>query len=234
MEVVGDEFFDGALGVVVSGLLETLGEGLNEWQHGLFVVAWFDAEVFDAVVDDALGGLEVAGDGGGVAAMFFEGVDKNFAFVAFDHLFEVGAVFGDETGAGFVAGLQGGGKVEAVNDAVGGGENGAFDTVFEFADVAGPVVGHDHVDGAGGDALHLFSVEFGVFLEEVVGEKKDVGFTFAEWGEEDGEDVEAVEEVFTEDFVGHAFFKVTAGGSNDADVDGDGFVAADAFEGFFL
>ena len=67
MEVVGDEFFDGALGVVVSGLLEALGEGLNEWQHGLFVVAWFDAEVFDAVVDDALGGLEVAGDGGGVA-----------------------------------------------------------------------------------------------------------------------------------------------------------------------
>ena len=34
VEVMGDELFDGALGVVVSVLLKTIGEGLNEWQHG--------------------------------------------------------------------------------------------------------------------------------------------------------------------------------------------------------
>ena len=93
-----------------------------------------------------------------------------------------------------------------MDDSVRGGEHRAFDAVFEFADVAGPVVGHNHVDGAGGDAFHVLAVEFSIFLKEVIGEKQGIGFAFAERREENGEDVEAVEEVFAERFIGHAFF----------------------------
>ena len=53
-------------------------------------------------------------------------------------------------------------------------------------------------------------------------------------GEKNREDVEAVEEVFSEGVGCHAFFKVPTSGGNHADVDADGFVTADAFKCFFL
>ena len=68
----------------------------------------------------------------------------------------------------------------------------------------------------------------------MVCEFEDVGASFSERGDVDGEDVEAVVEVLAELVGFDEFFEVSAGCGDDSDVDFDGFDAADAFEFAFL
>ena len=66
------------------------------------------------------------------------------------------------------------------------------------------------------------------------GQKGDVFAAFAEGGDLDGEDVQAVVEVFAEAAGGDFFFEVAVGGADDADVGAAGAVFADAFIEPFL
>jgi len=52
------------------------------------------------------------------------------------------------------------------------------------------------------------------------------GFAFAERGDGNGEDVQPVVKIFTEQAVKNKGFKAAVGGGNDADIDLDGFGAA--------
>ena len=186
--------------------------------------------MFDLVSDDSRGGGEVACGGGDVAVLAFEGVDDEVAFVE-GYSFVKGA---GADGVGGVGGLEGGGQVVALDDAFVSEEDGAFDAVFEFADVAGPMVGDHHVDGGGGDASDGFVEFFGVLFDEEVGEEEDVVFAVAQRGEVDGEDVEAVVEVLSEVAFADGGFEVSVGGADDADGGFSCFVGAEAFEFAFL
>ena len=71
-------------------------------------------------------------------------------------------------------------------------------------------------------------------LEEFVDEKRDVFLAVAQRRDKEGDDVEAIEEVFAEVAAGDLFFEVLVGGGDDADVDVDGVAGADGVEALFV
>jgi len=74
----------------------------------------------------------------------------------------------------------------------------------------------------------------GEALHELAGEVRDILHAVAQRRDLDGDDVEAEEQVLAEFLALDAFLEVPVGGGDDADVDLDGAVAADAFEFAFL
>ena len=76
-----------------------------------------------------------------------------------------------------------------MNDVVPAEEGGALDTVFQFPDVARPVVTHEQINSGRGDAADSFVVNPVVFFNEIVGEEEDVGSPFSEGREVDAEGV---------------------------------------------
>ena len=79
----------------------------------------------------------------------------------------------------------------------------ALDGVFQLAHVARPLVIDQGAEGVGGELARGQVVLSGVEVEEVVGEQGDVFAAGAQGGQVDGDDVEAVEEVFAEAAVAH-------------------------------
>ncbi len=71
-------------------------------------------------------------------------------------------------------------------------------------------------------------------LQEFFDEERDVFFAVAQRRDEEGDDVEAVEEVFAEVAAGDLFFEVFVGGGDDADVDVDGVAGSDGVEALFV
>ena len=110
----------------------------------------------------------------------------------------------------------------------------ALERVLQLADVAGPVVAHQHVDGLGGDALDALAVRAGILEQEVVGQHHHVGPSLAQRRHEDGEDVQAVIEVLPEGLLGDGLLEVLVGGGDQADIHLDGLGAAQPFQLPFL
>ena len=119
-------------------------------------------------------------------------------------------------------------------DIAGGEDGGALDDVFEFAHVAGPVVGLEENEGALGELERAAGALFGNPAEEELGERADVLDAFAERRDVDADDVEAVEQVLAEGAGFDGAFGLAVGGGDDADVGAQGLVAADAGELAFL
>ncbi len=113
-------------------------------------------------------------------------------------------------------------------------QDGAFDDVFQFADIAGPGVGLEAGEGGGGEVGDGALEIDGVFAGEVLGEQGDVLAAVAEGWEVEGEDVEAVEEVGAEAVGAAGFVEVGVGGGDDADIGLAGFLGAEAAELLFL
>ena len=84
------------------------------------------------------------------------------------------------------------------DDAIGGEDDRAFEGVAEFADVPGPAVMAEQIHGVGGDIDDLGAVLAVEVFEQGAGEDGDVVEPVAERGEENFEDVEAVEEILAE------------------------------------
>src|SRR5690606_10725092 len=97
---------------------------------------------------------------------------------------------------------------------------------------AGPVIGLEGLHGFGADAPDLaVAIEIAVavhFVEEVFDEKADVFAALAQGGQKEANDAQAVEKVFAEASGANFVFQAAVGRSDDADIDGDGFVGADA------
>ena len=85
------------------------------------------------------------------------------------------------------------------------------------------------MSSGGGEAVF-----FGVELKVVGGEEGDVFLAAAERRELEGDDVEAVEEVFAEAALFDGLLEVDVGGGDDADVDLDLLVAAHVHEAAVL
>src|SRR5579859_6654215 len=106
----------------------------------------------------------------------------------------------------------------------------ALDDVFEFANVAGPVILGEVGEGFFAD-LHagaaILATELG---EEFAGEERDVLLAFAEGRHEKRNDVEAIEEVFAEVALGDFLFEILVGAGDEAHVDAKGLGAADRGE----
>lgn len=130
--------------------------------------------------------------------------------------------------------MEDGWEVAGAEEGKVGEDGGAFDGVFEFADIAGPGMGAEGVEGALGDAAGLTGAGMDFVAEEMGDEHGDVVLAFAEGGHGDGDDVEAVEEIFAEAAVADELVEVFVGGGEDADVDVDGEVVADAADFLFL
>ncbi len=90
--------------------------------------------------------------------------------------------------------------------------------MLQFADIARPVVVEQGIEefGGGFDARESGALPG---VDEMADEGRDVLFAFAEGGQADGEDVEAVEEVLAETAGGNFGLEVAVGGGDDAEVD---------------
>jgi len=125
-------------------------------------------------------------------------------------------------------------QVVAVDDAVGGQEHRVLDAVLQLADVSRPVIREEHVDRRGADPPHLFAHVGRVLGHEMVGQQEDVVFALPQRRQEDGEDVDPVEEIEPEGLVLDQRFQVPVRGGDHADVRGQGLVAADPLALAFL
>lgn len=130
--------------------------------------------------------------------------------------------------------MEDGREVAGAEEGEVGKDGGTFDGIFEFADIAGPGMGAEGVEGALGDAAGLTGAGVDFVAEEMGDEHGDVVLAFAEGWHGDGDDVEAVEKVFAEATVADELLEVFVGGGEDADVDVDGEVVADAADFLFL
>lgn len=180
------------------------------------------------VLNFALGDAEDVSGLSGVAAGGLIGL-KDGEFL---DLGEGGAWDLDVLGEGGVSGRvpQDVWEVGGVEPGGHGQDDGAFDDVLEFANVAGPVVGVEGLEELGGDVFDLAVVLRGIFGDEVAGEQEDVVATMSKRGGFDVDDIESIEEVFSEAALLDFFDEVFVGGSDDPHVEFEGFVGADAFD----
>ena len=84
------------------------------------------------------------------------------------------------------------------------------------------------VDGFRRNADACHAIFFGDALEEVLGEQGDVFEAFAEWGDGELDDIEAVEQVFAESTCADFHGEVFMGGGDDAHVGVEGFIGSDS------
>src|SRR5712691_4955112 len=185
-----------------------------------------DVELADLVADDPLGGVEEPGRLGPVAAGGLEGIDDEVLLEAVHRALERDA----RQRARHLRGLQGRGKMVAVDDTAVADQHRPLDAVLQLADVPGPVVAHEHVDGGRGDAADVLPVGGRVLLDEMVGEEKDVGPPLAQRRQEDAEHVEPVVQVLPEGALLHRGFQVLVGSGDQPDVDLDRLHAAQPLE----
>ena len=121
-------------------------------------------------------------------------------------------------------------------DALGLGveDQDALDEIAELADVAGPVVLAQGGEGVFGHLDVRSAVLLAELLQEFLDEERDVFLAIAERRHEEGDDVEAVEEVFAEVAAGDLFFEILVGRGDDSDVDVDGVRCSDGEEALFV
>ena len=73
-----------------------------------------------------------------------------------------------------------------------------------------------------------------MFLEEVTDDGRNVFAAIAQRRKVDDDDAEAIVKVFAKLLLANGGFEVAVGGGENADIDGDSFLAAKPLEGFFL
>lgn len=173
-----------------------------------------------------------------------ERVDRRVEREAFGY-FEAGmqpARFGGECDRLFGGGGNGGGSCCT---AAGGGEGAegeavvvederAFDLVGEFADIAGPGVRAECGAALGRQREGRQTVVARDAGGEAFGEGDDVVAAFAQRRDAQAEEIEAMEQVFSEATGCDERAQVGIGGGHDAAVDGERAVSADAADGVVL
>ena len=105
---------------------------------------------------------------------------------------------------------------------------GAFDGVFQLRHISGPKVGAEDLHGLAGDLKRAVGAAVDPAFEEMGNKQGDIIGRFAQGGQGDGDHVEAVIKVFAEGAFLEALFERLVGGGDDADIDLDGSVFADA------
>ena len=112
--------------------------------------------------------------------------------------------------------------------------DGALAEVFQLTDVAGPsVTVHPSPDG-GGHFQGFSAFAAAVHVDEIAGEEGHVFGAFAERGNADGYDVEAVKEVLAKLAIGDHLGEILIGGGDEAYVEFNRRSAANGADFFFL
>jgi hypothetical protein len=105
----------------------------------------------------------------------------------------------------------------------------AVDAVFQLADIAGPIVGHDRF---GGFVIHRVRAADG--CEEMLHQHRDVFAAFTQRGQGEADDVEAMIKVFAETAGGDFSRKIAVRGCDDSDIDLDALERTHRAEFAFL
>jgi len=175
----------------------------------------FVAEVvfFELAVESGKADVEQAGSFGLVAAgMIEDALDMQFFY------------------AGHIEGRYGAGGTEAgdlevrreVFDAelgAVGKDHGAFDDIFQLADIALPFVLLKPFEEGGAHAVDAFAAFEGEDVEVVIRDDGNILFAAAERWQGNAEYIEPVEEVFAELAFGGLRLKISVGCGDDADID---------------
>ena len=111
-----------------------------------------------------------------------------------------------------------------------GDDVGATDDVLQFAYVARPVIFFQRLDGGGGNGFGLPVLFLRDLLEKIIYQERNVLAAIAQRRDVDADDVEAVEQIFVELPRGDGLLQWFIGGRDDADIDLERLVAADAFK----
>ena len=110
----------------------------------------------------------------------------------------------------------------------------ALDHVFQFADIAGPVVMQKGLHGKVGNPQGIFVVKAVVFANEVFNKQRNVFLALSQWRNFDSENVEPVEQICAKFAVIDSTLEIFIAGGNDPYIDGNGVGATDPFHFPFL
>lgn len=119
--------------------------------------------------------------------------------------------------------------LHCISDAQG---DGAFEDVFEFAEIARITVIQEHLLRGGGECVG--PVVVAVFVQEVGGGQLQIFAHFTQGRHIEADDIETVIQVLAECAAFDKGFEVFVGGADDADIDGLLGRVADTAHGFFL
>src|SRR5581483_5474982 len=111
-----------------------------------------------------------------------------------------------------------------------GEDHAAFNEVFEFADVARPVILHEGIHGFIGNEADVFFLPGREATHEIMCEETDIVTAFAQGRHANREYTEAVEEIATELTIGDELVQVAIGGGDESHVHVHGLVAAQPLE----
>src|SRR5437879_7158002 len=125
-------------------------------------------------------------------------------------------------------------KVLVENKIGGADDDSTLYGIFQFADVARPVVLHQASERSRRDSLDAATAFLRIARNEIFGEGLDVFSVLAERWHGDGDDIKTVEEVRSELLLAHRLLQVFVAGRQEADVQLDGSRATDAGKFAFL
>ena len=94
----------------------------------------------------------------------------------------------------------------------------ALDGVFQFANIAGPVVRQKQLARFVGDAANRSCGISVVALDEEIHQRKDVFFAIAQRRDEDRDDRQAIVKILAEVAFAHGFFQIAIGRGDDAHI----------------
>ncbi len=107
-------------------------------------------------------------------------------------------------------------------------DHGALDHVAELADIARPFIALQRDHGVRRDLRRRHAAFRGVMRDEMADQRRNVLAPLGEAGDQHGHDVEAVIEILAEAPFGDLVRQVARGGGDDADIDLDDSLAANA------
>src|SRR5207253_879738 len=115
-----------------------------------------------------------------------------------------------------------------------GDNHGALNDILELANVAGPGVRFEDAERIVVNLEHGFSRAVPMQFQKVQSQFSDVLASLAEWGDQNGNDIDSIIEVLAETPFFDEPFQILVGRGNDADVDLERRAGADAFKGHLL
>jgi hypothetical protein len=126
------------------------------------------------------------------------------------------------------------GKMGKLDDLILTEDESPFDDVFQFPDVAGPVVSHEQGQDFAADSVNRAVLEAVEVFDELVGQQRDILFPLPQRRELQSDHVDPVIEVLPESLLFHQFGEVPMGGGEDTYIRGFAAGGAERLEGLFL
>src|SRR2546430_3033334 len=209
-----------------------------------------EAEAIQFLAHGQAGNAEPPGGFGLIAVGKVDGLPEKLAFHVFDRpgvnaaffaVLGIGEQFGNVTGQSFLSARQGlSGSRQDSSDVVradyvaASQQQGLSHDVFQLANVAGPGLALQQLNGFGLNR-GLRDAQFrAVTLDEIFDQDRDILWSQPQRGNSDNHNAEAVKEVLAKKFLFDGRLQIAMGGGDNADVDGNGLFAAQTLDAFFL